>query len=120
MAKMCRYCGNKFEEGTGFCSEQCKESYEKEMARDMPRKKFFVAAAVVEFLVMIIGVLVGVYSNNFLWVRVGIVLFGITFVILPFPTPETFVMLGYRKSKMMARIAGVILIALGILMGFLA
>ena len=86
----------------------------------MSEKKFFVAATVVDFLVMITGVMIGVYSGEFLWLRVGMGLFGVTFLIFPFPTPETIQMLGYRKSRIIARAAGVILIALGIGMGLMA
>jgi len=42
---------------------------------------------------------------------------GIDVVVLPFTTPETTTFLGYRKSKVVGRILGILLIAVGLWVG---
>ena len=44
---------------------------------------------------------------------------GIDIVLLPFATPETNALLGYRKSKLLGRMLGILLIAVGIWVGFI-
>ena len=39
---------------------------------------------------------------------------GVVILVLPFATPETVAMIGYRKSRIVGRIGGLLLIATGI------
>lgn len=61
----------------------------------------------------------GVLSNRNFIIGVGITLMGIVVVSLPFTTPETTAFLGYQKSKFLGRIQGILLIAVGIWVGFI-
>ena len=44
---------------------------------------------------------------------------GITVVLLPFNNPETIALFGNKKSRFIGRILGMILIAVGIWVGFI-
>ncbi|MFR8522805.1 MAG: hypothetical protein ACLVCU_00815 [Gallintestinimicrobium sp.] len=48
----------------------------------------------------------------------GIIVMGIVAVLLPFTTPETVALLGYQKSRIVGRILGILLIVVGIWVGF--
>ena len=49
----------------------------------------------------------------------GIIVMGITVVLFPFTTPETIALFGNKKSRFIGRILGMILIAVGIWVGFI-
>ena len=49
----------------------------------------------------------------------GIIVMGVTVVLLPFTTPETTVLFGNKKARFIGRILGMILIAVGIWVGFI-
>ena len=44
---------------------------------------------------------------------------GVTVVVLPFTTPETTALFGNKKARYIGRILGMILIAVGIWVGFI-
>ena len=52
-------------------------------------------------------------------VAAAIIVMGIDVVLLPFTTPETAELLGYQKAKLVGRLLGILLIAVGIWVGFL-
>ena len=47
----------------------------------------------------------------------GIIVMGITVALLPFATPETIVLFGNKKSRVIGRILGMLLIAVGVWVG---
>jgi hypothetical protein len=47
----------------------------------------------------------------------GSIVIGIDVVFFPFTTPETTAFLGYQKAKLVGRVAGIFLIAVGIWVG---
>ena len=52
-------------------------------------------------------------------VGIGVIIMGIVEFLLPFTTPETIAFLGYKKAKTAGRIAGIVLIAVGIWVGLI-
>ena len=44
---------------------------------------------------------------------------GVTVVVLPFTTPETTALFGNKKARFIGRILGMLLIAVGIWVGFI-
>lgn len=68
------------------------------------------------FLILLYGIAL---SNRASAIGIGIIVMGIDVVLLPFTTPETAELLGYQKAKLVGRLLGILLIAVGIWVGFL-
>ena len=98
--KRCSYCGKKINGSVGFCSDACESRYKKVMEKDGPKVKYFISG-------LILGFLIGM----------GSIVIGIDVVFFPFTTPETTAFLGYQKAKLVGRVAGIFLIAVGIWVG---
>ena len=80
----------------------------------MKKIKYFLIGMSIGFLVMLYGVL----SDSDSIIGSGIIIMGIVTVVLPFATPETVALLGYQKSRIVGRILGILLIIVGIWVGF--
>ena len=80
----------------------------------MKKIKYFLIGMIIGFLVMLYGVL----SDSDSIIGSGIIIMGIVTVVLPFATPETVALLGYQKSRIVGRILGILLIIVGIWVGF--
>ena len=74
------------------------------------RIRYFIIGIIIGFLVMFYGVI----SNSDFIVGNRIMVMGIVAVALPFTTPETVVLLGYQKSRIVGRMLGTLLIVVGI------
>ena len=126
--KKCKYCGKKLNDNFEFCNSKCENCYEKMMDKDShkikyftkniekaeSRIKYFIIGIIIGFLVMFYGVI----SNSDFIIGDGIIVMGIVAVLLPFTTPETVALLGYQKSRIVGRILGILLIVVGIWVGF--
>ena len=113
--KKCRYCGKELDSDLEFCSNECENSNRKIIEIDRHKIKYFILGIILGFLVMFYGV---VSSRNCM-IGGGIIVMGITVVLLPFTTPETIALFGNKKSRFIGRILGMILIAVGIWMGLI-
>lgn len=80
----------------------------------MKKIKYLLIGMIIGFLVMLYGVL----SDSDSIIGSGIIIMGIVTVVLPFATPETVALLGYQKSRIVGRILGILLIIVGIWVGF--
>lgn len=114
--KKCRYCGKELNGNIEFCSDECESRYKKAMEKDGTKIKYFISGIVLGFLVMFYGII----SNGSFLIGIGSIVMGIDVVVLPFTTPETTAVLGYQKSKLVGRVAGILLIAVGIWVGILS
>ena len=114
--KKCKYCGKKLNDNFEFCNSKCENCYEKMMDKDSHKIKYFTLGIILGFLVMFYGI---ISNNNVFIIGIGIVVMGIDVVLLPFTTPETINFLGYQKSKFPGRIAGILIIAVGVWMCFI-
>ena len=111
--KKCGYCGKPLNSRTDFCSDACAGAYEQALRRDTPKIKFFTAG-----IILGIGILLwGVFSGRSPVTGAGIGLLGATVLLLPFATPETVRLLGYRKSRALGRLLGLLLVAVGLWVG---
>ncbi len=61
----------------------------------------------------------GVVSSRNCMIGSGIIVMGVTVVVLPFTTPETTALFGNKKARYIGRILGMILIVVGIWVGFI-
>ena len=105
--KRCSYCGKKINGSVGFCSDACESRYKKVMEKD------FISGIILGFLVMFYGII----SNSSFLIGMGSIVIGIDVVFFPFTTPETTAFWGYQKAKLVGRVAGIFLIAVGIWVG---
>ena len=110
----CRYCGKKIHAHADFCCEQCELHYQGRIDKDCSKIKHFAAGMLIGFLVMLCGVL----ANHDFVMGAGIALMGMVVLLLPLTTPETIVLMGYQKSKIIGRVLGALLTAVGIWAGF--
>ena len=94
--KKCRYCGKELDSNLEFCSSECENSYRKIIEKDRHKIKYF-------------NCMIGS----------GIIVMGVTVVLLPFTTSETTALFGNKKARFIGRILGMILIAVGIWVGFI-
>ena len=113
--KKCRYCGKELNSNFEFCSNECENSYRKIIEKDRQKIKYFMIGIILGFLVMFYGITL---NSDFI-IGIGIIVMGIDVVVLPFTTPETTALFGNKKARFIGRILGMILIAVGIWVGFI-
>lgn len=112
--KRCGYCGKKINGNQEFCCNECENNYREIVENDSHKIKYYLLGIVVGFLVMLGGVL---SSSDFV-IGTGILLMGFVVVLLPFTTPETTALFGYQKSKIIGRFLGVLLVIVGMGVGY--
>lgn len=115
MKNKCRYCGKEIESGSEFCGDKCKEKFETKTEKDNSRIKFFGIGLAIGAAIMFFGALMGKNIAT----GIGIIIMGITVIILPYTTPETIGLLGYKKAEIAGRLLGVLLALVGVWAGFL-
>lgn len=115
--KRCTFCGRILSENGGhrteegqFCSEECRTNYQEAVKRDSRYVKFFMAGILIALVLVLAGACVG----DMLLTGEACAFMGVVILVLPFATPETVTMIGYRKSRIVGRIGGLLLIATGI------
>ena len=113
--KKCGYCGKEVKGELDFCSDGCEKSYKDENEKDERRIKYFAGGIVLGLLV----IAVSAFTKSVFMVGIGIIIMGIVEFLLPFTTPETIAFLGYKRAKTAGRIAGIVLIAVGIWVGLI-
>ena len=113
--KKCGYCGKEVKDELDFCSDGCEKSYKDENEKDERRIKYFAGGIVLGLLV----IAVSAFTKSVFMVGIGVIIMGIVEFLLPFTTPETIAFLGYKRAKTAGRIAGIVLIAVGIWVGLI-
>ena len=113
--KKCGYCGKEVKGELDFCSDGCEKSYKDENEKDERRIKYFAGGIVLGLLV----IAVSAFTKSVFMVGIGVIIMGIVVFLLPFTTPETIAFLGYKRAKTAGRIAGIVLIAVGIWVGLI-
>ena len=112
--KKCGYCGKEVTEELDFCCAGCEARYKDENEKDERRVKYFTGGIFLGLLV----IAVSAFIKRVFMVGIGVIIMGIDVFLLPFTTPETIAFLGYKRAKTAGRIAGIVLIAVGIWVGF--
>lgn len=93
-----------------------KATIKEALEKDSCKTKYFILGIALGFLILLYGIAL---SNRASAIGIGIIVMGIDVVLLPFTTPETAELLGYQKAKLVGRLLGILLIAVGIWVGFL-
>lgn len=61
------------------------------------------------------GIFIGVfYNSNTAIIGMSIIFLGIIIILMPFTTPETNELLGYKKAKQIGRLMGIFVIVIGV------
>ena len=111
---ICQYCGKPEAFDGPFCSKECKQAYEEGMKHDQPRVKLYSIGMIAGILILIYGGIMDVSEA----MGVGAIIIGMTFLFMPFLPTGTVKSMGYRRSRMLGRVAGVIMLVMGIWAGW--
>lgn len=111
---ICQYCGKPEAFDGPFCSKECKQAYEEGMKHDQPRVKLYSIGMIAGILILIYGGIMNVSEA----MGVGAIIIGMTFLFMPFLPTGTVKSMGYRRSRMLGRVAGVIMLVMGIWAGW--
>ena len=111
---ICQYCGKPETFDGPFCSKECKQAYEEGMKHDQPRVKLYSIGMIAGILILIYGGIMDVSEA----MGVGAIIIGMTFLFMPFLPTGTVKSMGYRRSRMLGRMAGVVMLVMGIWAGW--
>lgn len=111
---ICQYCGKPEAFDGPFCSKECKQAYEEGMKHDQPRVKLYSIGMIAGILILIYGGIMDVSEA----MGVGAIIIGMTFLFMPFLPTGTVKSMGYRRSRMLGRMAGVVMLVMGIWVGW--
>lgn len=111
---ICQYCGKPEAFDGPFCSKKCKQAYEEGMKHDQPRVKLYSIGMIAGILILIYGGIMDVSEA----MGVGAIIIGMTFLFMPFLPTGTVKSMGYRRSRMLGRMAGVVMLVMGIWAGW--
>lgn len=111
---ICQYCGKPEAFDGPFCSKECQQAYEEGMKHDQPRVKLYSIGMIAGILILIYGGIMNVSEA----MGVGAIIIGMTFLFMPFLPTGTVKSMGYRRSRNLGRIAGVIMLVMGIWAGW--
>ena len=103
------------------CSETCGKTLIENEKKYEGKAPFFIAMFVIFIITTAFSVILGVRDPVWLYPGItGTILFGVTVCFLPFVTPPTVLLFGYKKGQLIGQVAGMALIILGVaIAGFL-
>lgn len=104
--RRCSYCGKLIIDDKTCCSGECEKKYdrfEKHVNKDL---KLFIGIIVGSLIATFVGMSMVVLSPNMgiIIMVLGIVIAFGTFMVFPFATPESIILLGVRRSVLILRI----------------
>ena len=97
-----------------LCSESCRQELKNAEQKYKGKARYFLAALVAFLVLSALGLLGLFLSYNLLYLApLGTLIMGFTILKLPFVTPQTVRMTGYRKGFRIGRMAGWLLLLAG-------
>lgn len=112
--KICKYCGKEIEKENVYCNSECQEKAKKFSAF---RKKYMPIMVTLILLCLAIEIIGFIVARKFsILSKLG--LFGVGFLLLVFPFGNAEEMMGIRKSKMMVRMLGIIVMVVTVILCF--
>lgn len=111
--KKCLYCNKEIESKKICCDNNCEDSYNNFKNFVAKWKKLFCILILVSIIMVLVGSIfaIGKPIIGGSLLNLGIILMGVTIIIFPFATPETFKRLGVKKTLLIVRVMA---LALGI------
>lgn len=130
----CAFCGNEVSEDHPIaspdssqekmicCSDSCAAQAE-DFVRFFERTKtYFLIGMAISLVFIFVAVFVlssGSALTGGILMASGFVALGVTAILFPFATPQTFSMFGIRKARKITKVLGICLIAMGPVLGLL-
>ena len=126
--RICGYCG-KLLEGAGYpgikeketcyCSPECRKKHEAALVKIRKNLKWFAAGIAASVLLVLHSAFAGAAAGGEgtpLSGGIGMSLLGITLLLFPYCTPETYAMFGYVRRPWLGRGMGILVILFGLWM----
>ena len=126
--RICGYCG-KLLEGAGYpgikeketcyCSPECRKKHEVALVKISKNLKWFAAGIAASVLLVLHSAFAGAAAGGEetpLSGGIGMSLLGITLLLFPYCTPETYAMFGYVRTTRLGRGMGILVILFGLWM----
>ena len=116
----CSYCGRqvKFyvdgDRENAYCSEECRQLHQKALRKIKKSLKWFFSGICASVLLLVAGAFFKTPSVSQYLAGSGMALLGITLILFPFCTPETYRKFGYVKSAGLGRLLGVLTAVFGV------
>lgn len=110
--KKCAYCNKLITNDKTYCDNKCENYFNKFENLFKKYKVFFVTLIVMNSIVAVVGSIITI-TNLQLGISIlciGIMILSGTIIVLPFATPETFNKLGIKKTILIIRILGLLLL----------
>lgn len=115
MTGKCSYCGKQTPQDEKTCSQTCSEKAEAYIRRAKKRKKGYLAAVSVGGIGVMAGAM-AIAFNSFLGYGLlggGTIAFGLVLLLFGYGTPELYEKFGIRKTFLLVRAVGLVLMAAG-------
>jgi predicted nucleic acid-binding Zn ribbon protein len=110
--KKCAYCNKLTTDDKIYCDDKCENYFNKFQSFFKKYKVFFVILIAMNIIVAIVGSIITI-TNLQLGISItciGIMILSGTIIVLPFATPETFSKLGIKKTILIIRLLGLLLL----------
>lgn len=108
--QVCQYCGKTLIYHQYFCDDHCANEYKQRVTKDMPKIKYFLLG----IMIGVITLFIGVFRQNDGDAGYGMLIIGMTLILLPLTTPDTVKIFGYKKARTIGRLLGLFCIIFGI------
>ena len=126
--RICSYCGKPLE-GAGcpgikekeacYCSPECRKKHEAALVKIRKNLKWFAAGIAASVLLVLHSAFAGAAAGGEetpLSGGIGMSLLGLTLLLFPYCTPETYAMFGYVRTTRLGRGMGILIILFGLWM----
>ena len=126
--RICGYCGKPLEgagcpgikeKETCYCSPECRKKHEAALVKIRKNLKWFAAGIAASVLLVLHSAFAGAAvgrEETPLSGGIGMSLLGITLLLFPYCTPETYAMFGYVRTTRLGRGMGILVILFGLWM----
>lgn len=110
--KRCLYCGKLLTDDKTYCNTHCKDKYDKFEKSASKRTVLFGVTIAIMIVMMFVGMTLSVVNPK-LGIPVSLLTVAglfITFIVLPFATPQTVELVGLKKSRLIVRLLASIML----------
>ena len=126
--RICGYCGKPLEgagypeireKETCYCSPECRKKHEAALVKIRKNLKWFAAGIAASVLLVLHSAFAGAAAGGEgtpLSGGIGMSLLGLTLLLFPYCTPETYALLGYVRTTRLGRGMGALVILFGLWM----
>lgn len=107
----CRYCGKECPDS--FCDDKCKNTYARFKERAEKYKKAFIVCFILSLSPLVL-IFLGDEFDRYV-VSLPFIFLGMTAIVFPFATPETYDSFSIRSTTITVRLIGLIVCIIGVI-----